>query len=82
MVNYGLVIKGICFFFIGTLGSILTYQIGTIFLTALSDAADTAAMTTEEQAIVWIGMIIIWIMLMIIVPANYVIQGLKEQNKE
>lgn len=80
MTNYGKVIKGLFFFLIMTLVSVIIYQIGTQLLDALTTTGDQFALTTDEQAIIWIGMIIIWILILIVLPAHFIIEGLKEQN--
>lgn len=80
MVNYAKVIKGLIFFIMATLISIIVYLIGTNMLDALSTAGDPYALDTTEQAIIWIGMIIIWVLILVILPAHFIVEGLKEDG--
>lgn len=80
MVNYALVIKGLFFFIIACFVSIIIYLLGTQMMDALTTTGDLNALTTEEQAIIWIGMIIIWVLILIVMPMHYILEGLKERE--
>lgn len=80
MVNYIKVVKGFIFFILACFIAIIVYMIGTQMLDALTITGDANALTTEEQAIIWVGMIIIWVITLVILPAHFIIEGLKEDG--
>lgn len=82
MVNYAMVLTGLKIFLMGCLASIIVWHIGTNLLDATTTAGDDGALDTTEQAIVWIAMIIIWVLTIVILPAHFVIEGLKDQTGE
>lgn len=82
MANIQKIGKGIMIFFIGTLGSILSYAITNPILEAVTDPTDPYALSTTSQGIIWLGLIIVWVLVMIILPAHFIIEGLKEQTGE
>lgn len=76
-----MVMKGVFIFFIATLVSVIVYLIGSTLLDVLSDPTDANALTTDQQAIGWLAMIIIWIIIMLILPAYYIIEGIKDTEE-
>lgn len=79
MTNYIKIIQGLMFFIIMCFVSIIIYLIGTNMLLATTGATDPFALDTTEQAIIWLGMIIIWVLILVILPAHFIIEGLREE---
>lgn len=82
MVNYAKVLTGLKIFILGTFSSIIVYLIGFNLLVATTTTGDIYGLDTTQQAIVWIAMILIWILTIVILPAHFIIEGLKEQTGE
>lgn len=72
--------KGIIFFIIACLADVIVYQIGFTMMDSLTTAGDIGALTTDEQAIIWLGMIIIWVLMTLVLPAHFIMEGLKENG--
>lgn len=82
MTNINKIGKGIMIFFLGTLGSILSYAVASPILDAVTDPTDQYALSNTTQGIIWIGLIIVWILTMVVLPAHYIVEGLKETTED
>lgn len=80
MTNYLKIVQGLMFFIIMCFVSVIVYMIGTNMLLAVTGATDPFALDTTEQAIIWLGMIIIWVLTLVVLPAHYIVEGLKEET--
>lgn len=73
--------KGAKIFFIGTFIMIILGYILPTLIDALIDADYTGTFTEETRSIIWFFVIIIYIMLCIVLPANYIIEGIKNTRQ-
>lgn len=74
MTNLAKVTKGMMSYFIGFFVSIILYYL----IPALIDGL----INTDHQAITTMGMILIWIICMLIIPAAMIVQGLREEEEQ
>lgn len=74
MTNLITVTKGASSFFVGYLISIISYYVAPTMLELYTN--------TTHEGIMWFGLILVWIIGMIVVPAGWIVQGLREDKEE
>lgn len=76
MVNIAKVLKGGLIFFFGMLYTIITYY----WIPAILDVVtETGTLSTTVTGILWMGLIITWIMLVLVLPGITIANGLQEE---
>lgn len=82
MVDLTRVAKGLVYYMLGTLASIVIYWIIPIVMSAFtSNDWQWTGETTTLYLIIWFAMILAWVALMIILPAATIIQAIQQSEE-
>lgn len=80
MVNLAYITKGVGVFLATVFISILAYQLILVLAGVVNDVSDENAIGDSIEAIIWFGVILVWVLGTLAIPAHYYYKGLTEED--